>query len=91
MSPSEEYLRVYSNGGHMEYTTRGTLDILPMGIFVNDNSMENILSLKEVAYYFRLNMNTKEDHEILVHYRKDNTYPFKECGKGLYYIDVSNP
>ena len=57
--PSEEHLRIYSNGGHMDYTTRGTLDILPMGIYVNDNSMANILSLKEVVDSFRVTINTK--------------------------------
>ena len=28
---------------------------------------------------------------MLVHYSKDKAYHFKECGKGLYYLDVSNP
>ena len=48
-----------------------TLDILHMGIYVNDNSMANFLSLKEVKNYFRMTMGTKEDKEILVHYSED--------------------
>ena len=28
---------------------------------------------------------------MLIHYRKDKAYNFKERGKGMYYIDVSNP
>ena len=36
-------------------------------------------------------MDTKEDHAMLVHYGMDKPYRLKECGKGLYYIDVSNP
>ena len=75
----------------MDYTMTGTLDILPMVIYVNDNSMANILSLKEVDYYFRFTMGTKEDQEMLVHYSKDKAYHFKEYGKGLYYLDISNP
>ena len=75
----------------MEYTMMGTLDILPMGINVNDNSMANILHLKEVADYFRVTMDNKEDHTMLVHYSKDTAYRFKECENGLYYLDVSNP
>ena len=43
---SEEHLCVYSNGGHIEYTMMGILDILPMDIYVNDSSMANILYLK---------------------------------------------
>ena len=61
----------------MEYTMRGTLDILPMDIYVNDNSMANILSLKEVAHYFRMTMDTKEDHVMLFQYIKDKSYRFK--------------
>ena len=89
--PSEEHPHIYSNGVHMDYNMRGTLDILPMGIYVNDNSMENILSLKEVEYYFRVTMDTKENHTILFHCSEDKAYRFKECGKGLYYLDISNP
>ena len=44
VSPYIEHLRVYSNGGHMDYTMRGTLDTLTMSIYVNDNSMEKIFS-----------------------------------------------
>ena len=75
----------------MENTMRGTLDILPMGIYVNENSMANILSLKEVSHYFRVTMDTKEYHAMSVHYREDKAYWFKECGKGLYFLDISNP
>ena len=67
------------------------MDILPMDICVNDNSMAKIISLKEVADYSRMTMDTKEFHAMLVHYSKDKAYRFKECGKGLYYIYVSNP
>ena len=73
----------------MYYTMRGTLDILPMGIYVNDNSMVNILSLKKVSDYFRVTMDTKDDHTVLVHYRKAKACHFKEFGKGLKYFGVS--
>ena len=36
-------------------------------------------------------MDTKEYHAILFHYRKYKYYLFKECEKGLYYLNVSNP
>ena len=28
---------------------------------------------------------------MLVHYSNNKTYLLKECGKGLYYLDISNP
>ena len=52
--------------------------------------MANIVYLKKVANYFRMTVDTKKDHTMLVQYRKDKAYCFKECGMGLYYIDVSN-
>ena len=55
----------------MEYTMKVNLNILPMIIYVNNKSMENILSLKEVANSFRVTMDTKEDHAMLVHFNKD--------------------
>ena len=62
-----------------------------MGIYVTDNSMADIISLKEVADYFHVTMDTKENHTMLVQYNKDKSYRFKEFGKGLYNIDASNP
>ena len=67
------------------------MDILPMGTYVNDNSMANILSLKEVADYLRVTMYNKKYHAMLVHYSKDKSYRFKVCGKSLYCLDVSKP
>ena len=43
----------------MNYTIRVNLDILPMGIYVNDNYIANIPYIKEVADYFRVTMDTK--------------------------------
>ena len=75
----------------MDYTMRGNLDILPMGIYVNDNLMVNIPSLKELIVSFCATMDTKEDYTMLCNYINDKVYRFKECGKGLYYIDIYNP
>ena len=75
----------------MDYTMGVNLDILSMGIYISDNSMVNTLTLKEMENYFLVTVYTKKDHTILVHYIKDNYYRFKECRKGLYYLDVSNP
>ena len=36
-------------------------------------------------------MDTKEDHTMLVHFKMDKAYHFKEYGNGLYYLDIANP
>ena len=53
--------------------------------------MADIISLKEVADYFHMTMDTKENHTMLVQYSKDKAYHFYECVKDLYYLDVYNP
>ena len=90
MSPSEEHFRVYSNGGHMDYTVRETLYILPLRIYLNDNPIADTISLREVADYFHVTMYTKDNHAMLVLYIKDKAYHFEEYGKGLYYLYISN-
>ena len=55
----------------MDYTMRGTLEILPVLIYMNYNSTENTLSLKEVSDSFCETMDNKEEH-------------IKECGKGVF-------
>ena len=55
----------------MDYTMRGTLEILPVLIYMNYNSTENTLSLKEVSDSFCVTMNTKEYLKMLVNYSKE--------------------
>ena len=75
----------------MDYTMKGTLNFFPMSIYVNDNSMSNILSLKEVANSFHVKIDTKDDHAMISHFNKNKAYRLKECGNGLYYRDISDP
>ena len=67
MIPPEEHVQVYINGGHMEYTMKSTLKNFAIHIYVNNNSMKNILYLKEVVNYFRVTMDTNEYHTMLIH------------------------
>ena len=55
----------------MEYAMKVTLRNLPMIIYVNNNSMAIILSLKEVENYFCMTMNNDEDRTMLVNFNKD--------------------
>ena len=46
VTPPAEHLQVYINVGHMDYTLTGTLNNLPMSIYVKNNSMTVILYFK---------------------------------------------
>ena len=60
----------------MDSTMKVTINI-PVSIYVNDNSLAKILYLKEVANYFRVTMDTNEDHTMLVNFNKYEAYRFK--------------
>ena len=55
----------------MYYTMKVTLNIIPMIIYVKNNSMANLIYIKRVKISFRVTMDTKEDHAMLVHFNKD--------------------
>ena len=54
-----------------------------MSIYVNNNSMPNILSLMELANSFRVTMDTKEDYSMLLNFKRYKAHCFKECENGL--------
>ena len=62
---------------------KSTLNIIPMSIYVNNNSMPNILSLMELANSFRVTMDTKEDYSMLLNFKRYKAHCFKECENGL--------
>ena len=38
-----------------------------------------------------MKIDTKDDHVMISHFNKDKAYRFKECGNGLYYLDIYDP
>ena len=84
-----EVTRVYTNGGHVDYTRKANLQILPFEVFFNESSMANILSLKDVASKFKITMDTSIDRAMTVHINEHTLLRFQECSDGLYYLDTS--
>ena len=84
-----EVTRVYTNGGHVDYTHKANLQILPFEVFFNESSMANILSLKDVASKFKITMDTSIDRAMTVHINEHTLLRFQECSDGLYYLDTS--
>ena len=87
----DESLRVYTNGGHQDYRMTGTLQVLPLEVYVNPGSMANIISLRDVFEKYRVTMDTKSDPSMLVHHEDGKAYRFKSCGKGLFHMSLNNP
>ena len=75
----------------MDYTMKGTLKSSPISIYMNDNFMANISSIKEVKNSLRVTMYTNEDHTMLINFKKDKAYNFRKFGNSLYNIDIPEP
>ena len=86
--PIKEPLRVYSNGGHVDYKFGATLRIMPFRVYYNKKGIANILSLSAVASEFRVTMDTDAATSIMVHINDNEVLEFKQCGSGLYYFDT---
>ena len=44
-----------------------------------------------MANSFLVKIDTHEYHYMLVRFNKDKVYRFRECGNGLYFLDISDP
>ena len=88
-----EILQIHTNGGVQNFYQIGVLKFLPIKVHVNEKSMANILSLKDVARLeeVRVTMDSKKERSISVHLSSGLTYVFWEGEDGLYYFDTGNP
>jgi hypothetical protein len=84
---NEQGLRIYSNGGHQDTHLVGDLPGFGQ-VWLNENSMANILSLAEVRKICRVTMDTSKAAEMIVYKHNGTKLRFLESGKGLYYYDT---
>ena len=91
--PPQERLCMTTNGGKMTYTQTATLNILPVKVHFNPQSMATILSLAGVDKlpWHYCTMDTRASKAIHVHKPNGDTLVFKPCADGLYYYDTAKP
>ncbi len=82
-------IRVFSNGGHQDYSKKGTLTVFSYEVYYNPNSLVDILSLSEVSERYRVTMDTDVEPAMIVHLNNNVSHKFTKCGSGLYYTDTS--
>jgi len=78
-----DVIEVFSNGGHQDYSKKGTLSVFPFEVYYNPNSLANILS------WYRVTMDTDMEPAMVFHLNNKVSDKFTKCGSGLYYIDTS--
>ena len=85
-------ITVITNGGSEVFKQHGTLNLLPLKVYFNAESIANIVSLSDIANLEGawLTMDTNVERAINLHIG-GNTLQFKECSDGLYYYDTKSP
>ena len=90
----EDALKIYTNGGALDYDQAGEFAYLPIKTYYNPESIANVLSLKAVSEMkgYQVTMDTQNDPSIKLHHG-DTTLCFPHSSNGLYYCteeDMTN-
>ena len=87
--PKNQEMKIYTNGGSLNYDTRGFLKYLPIHCYHNDQSIANVLLLKNISDIpgCHIYMDTNVGPEIYVSYQ-GATLKFKQSLNGLYYCRI---
>ena len=82
---------IVTNGSSLEYQTMGTIDMFPMEVYYNGDSIANTTSLHHVASLLgvRITMDTIIEKAMTLHFN-GTSVKFKECSEGFYYFDTKN-
>jgi hypothetical protein len=85
--PSNSTLRVHTNGGVQTSSLQGTVKNFG-DIWLNTDSLANILSMAAVRKVCRITMDTSVEAAMIVHRKDGSIMKFKEYKSGLYYYDA---
>ena len=83
-------ITIWCNAGTVRLTQKGYLGSYPESIWFNPHSIANIMSLDNVAKYFRITMDTDAEKAMLLHKDDGHTMRFTPTGKGLYHHNLSS-
>ena len=81
-------ISVQCNAGTITLTQKGYFRSYPEPVWFNPHGIANIMSLDNVAKYFRITMDTEADNAMLLHKDDGMTMKFAPTGKGLYYHNL---
>jgi hypothetical protein len=81
-------LSISTNGGELKWYKK--CDILHIdNVWFNENSITNIISMKDMTDKFRITMDSKEESALLGH-MPDKIVKFKQFSNGLYAMDPND-
>ena len=81
-----DHVQLLANGnGNMIYKHEGDLNLLPLKVYYNEESMANVLAMKDIVSIpgVKITMDTSKGREIKVCRSGSDDLVFKECDEGL--------
>ena len=82
-------ISVRCNAGTIRLTHKGYFGSYPEPVWFHPDGIANIMSLDNVAKYFRITMDTEADNAMLLHRDDGSTMKFIPNGKGLYHYNLN--
>ena len=82
-------IAVWCNAGTVRLTQKGYFGSYPEAVWFNPHGIANIMSLDNVAKYFRITMDMEADKAMLLHKDDGHMIKFTPTGKGLYHHNLS--
>ena len=82
-------ISVRCNAGKIRLTHKGYFGSYPEPVWFHPHGIANIMSLDNVAKYFRITMDTEADNAMLLHMDNGLTTKFIPNGKGLYHHNLN--
>ena len=81
-----DLLTVFTNGGPKHFYHESDINLLPLQVNYNKESMDNITAFKDTENIngSRITMEDAKERAIIVSLRNINCFKFKECASGLY-------
>ena len=83
-------ITIHCNAGAVRLTKQGYFGSYPEPVWFNPHGIANIMSLDNVAKYFRITMDTDTEKAMMVHKDNGQVMKFTPTGKGLYHHNLSS-
>ena len=83
-------ISVRCNAGTITLNQKGYFGSYPEPVWFNPHGIANIMSMDNVAKYYRITMDTEADNAMLLHKDDGLTMKFAPTDKGLYYHNLGS-
>ena len=86
------FFTIPTNGGDKKFTKKAILNLLPIPVHLEEDSLAAVISLKDIVNIDEVYvaMDSRVEKSISVHLGEGKVLNFLECDSGLYFYDTRN-